>query len=226
MEKKEILKLLEPLLKDCNEDGFFLYDEAVENGEVSLEQSQEIELGTYTFIVHFGCSKIVLENEELPFVIKIPIKYFFYDSDIEEKIEMENILEEERKMWEKFPIQLKRLCLKNEKVGEIKGLPIYIQEKATGKDYSFARMPKDNSRRKMKNSLYKSRLPLPISGSDETVCALVYEDYGEKYVKQLVIFGLKDLHCANIGYIKDKIKIFDYGGFPIYSTSMEKLLRS
>lgn len=225
--EEKVLELLEPLLNKCNKEGFILYDEAIESGEVALEHLQEIELGGYTFVVCLGCSKFVLEGDDFPFVVKIPIRFYSDCSGDENEAvtEMDNIIESERRMWNKFPTRLKKICLENKKIGQINGIPIYIQQRVPiTKDFTYIKMPQEKTLKKTGNVLAKLRLPLPIGVSNEIVYGLVYEDYGKKYVRELAAFHIQDLHCANVGYIKNQIKIFDYGGYPIESTNTEKLL--
>ena len=170
-----------------------------------------------------GATKLVIIPCNTTFVIKIPYNeaihfgecfdliglpkgfndYCQYELALYEIAEVEG--------WEEFFLPI-------EYIGEYKGIPIYIQEKAEEYLYCPIDYSSEDSRKAVENKRKEDRYYLPLSlPFDWIACCLDILKSMEK-VREFFRFLentkiSRDLHKANIGYFKNKPVIIDYGGY-------------
>lgn len=172
-----------------------------------------------------GATKGVLIFEQLGFVIKIPFCRNSEDYDDYYKCcnyftgaDTDNgwdYCEAEANKYQRAEEEGISMCFaKTEKIGEIDGYPIYMQELASiykNVDYQSSHTEEDS---RQVNSICDSN-NFYIFNIEWLSDAFHF--YGEKIFHKLLEFirtvGINDLHDGNIGYIKNRPVLVDYSSF-------------
>lgn len=172
-----------------------------------------------------GATKGVLIFEQLGFVIKIP--FCRNSEDYDDYYECCNYFtgadtdngwdycEAEADKYQRAKEEGISMCFaKTEKIGEIDGYPIYMQELASiykNVDYQSSHTEEDS---RQVNSICDSN-NFYIFNIEWLSDAFHF--YGEKIFHKLLEFirtvGINDLHDGNIGYIKNRPVLVDYSSF-------------
>ena len=172
-----------------------------------------------------GATKGVLIFEQLGFVIKIP--FCRNSEDYDDYYECCNYFtgadtdngwdycEAEADKYQRAEEEGISMCFaKTEKIGEIDGYPIYMQELASiykNVDYQSSHTEEDS---RQVNSICDSN-NFYIFNIEWLSDAFHF--YGEKIFHKLLEFirtvGINDLHDGNIGYIKNRPVLVDYSSF-------------
>ena len=172
-----------------------------------------------------GATKGVLIFEQLGFVIKIP--FCRNSEDYDDYYECCNYFtgadtdngwdycEAEADKYQRAEEEGISMCFaKTEKIGEIDGYPIYMQELASiykNVDYQSSHTEEDS---RQVNSICDSN-NFYIFNIEWLSDAFHF--YGEKIFHKLLEFirtvGINDLHDGNIGYIENRPVLVDYSSF-------------
>ena len=172
-----------------------------------------------------GATKGVLIFEQLGFVIKIP--FCCNSEDYDDYYECYNYFtgadtdngwdycEVEADKYQRAEEEGISMCFaKTEKIGEIDGYPIYMQELASiykNVDYQSSHTEEDS---RQVNSICDSN-NFYIFNIEWLSDAFHF--YGEKIFHKLLEFirtvGINDLHDGNIGYIENRPVLVDYSSF-------------
>ena len=172
-----------------------------------------------------GATKGVLIFEQLEFVIKIP--FCRNSEDYDDYYECCNYFtgadtdngwdycEAEADKYQRAEEEGVSMCFaKTEKIGEIGGYPIYMQELASiykNVDYQSSHTEEDS---RQVNSICDSN-NFYIFNIEWLSDAFHF--YGEKIFHKLLEFirtvGINDLHDGNIGYIENRPVLVDYSSF-------------
>lgn len=172
-----------------------------------------------------GATKGVLIFEQLGFVIKIP--FCRNSEDYDDNYECCNYFtgadtdngwdycEAEADKYQRAEEEGISMCFaKTEKIGEIDGYPIYMQELASiykNVDYQSSHTEEDS---RQVNSICDSN-DFYIFNIEWLSDAFHF--YGEKIFHKLLEFirtvGINDLHDGNIGYIENRPVLVDYSSF-------------
>lgn len=243
MKKEEVLKLLELCNIEINTN--LATEDNLERIELPLIDSSFAKKEDLFFFSGASKSVIIPNNEK--YVIKIPYdgyqleetlsNSFTYCSKKEETYEYNflNFYEFEGAnsydYWD-YCLQetiiyhyakkkkVEKVFAKTRRIGEVKGRPIYIQERAIpSKEYSGGILPDERAYKEIskktneicKDSSYSFREINPIWKAN------AYFYYGEKKFKDIMNFiteyMIEDLHDGNLGYIKDRPVIIDYSDY-------------
>ena len=167
-----------------------------------------------------GASKGVLLFEDLGFVIKIPFSYDNYGEDLTGAFLTEdgwNYCEQEQKVYEsiKEP-EFQKMFLKTERLTDINGYPIYIQDYA---DSAYQNYQKYGSRPSQKDcdkvTSISDQYEYPYI--DAQWEAEIFIKYGEKFYinfkKKIEEYQIDDLRSDNVGYVNGNPVIIDYAWF-------------
>ena len=172
-----------------------------------------------------GATKGVLIFEQLGFVIKIP--FCRNSEDYDDYYECCNYFtgadtdngwdycEAEADKYQRAKEEGISMCFaKTEKIGEIDGYPIYMQELASiykNVDYQSSHTEEDS---RQVNSICDSN---NFYIFNREWLSDAFHFYGEKIFHKLLEFirtvGINDLHDGNIGYIKNRPVLVDYSSF-------------
>lgn len=183
-----------------------------------------------------GASKLVVFLKDANFVVKIPFTGYMFDSEdsnyCDNYYDFEGAEEDdygecwdycwtEVKMYQKaLTAGVEKYLLETEKIGEINGFPIYVQERCVSFFNSSINTPTYNeiaiSKKKLEdNNIYTRILSsvfcfycyLNIINGEDT-----YESFGRfnNFAKEY----LSDIHKGNIGFnVCGKPVILDYSGY-------------
>lgn len=208
---------------------FGISDECEDENVVCLCDELSNKSGLCPRLYH-GVSKVVLDFEELPFVIKIPLNgmwYYDYDKDdgeseIFREFYRASDLYPDDYCWDEYQktglMEIEgfgALAPKMEMLCTIKGRNIYIQEKVTPADRTCEFSPTLESLNISRN------LPREYKICDEEWRAAVIEAYGVdfwvrfcKWDEDYCYDILADMHMDNYGWSSDgRPVIFDLSGF-------------
>ena len=172
-----------------------------------------------------GATKGVLIFEQLGFVIKIP--FCCNSEDYDDYYECYNYFtgadtdngwdycEVEADKYQRAEEEGISMCFaKTEKIGEIDGYPIYMQELASiYKNVNYQSLHTEEDSRQV-NSICDSNnfYMFNIEWLSDA-----FHFYGEKIFHKLLEFirtvGINDLHDGNIGYIENRSVLVDYSSF-------------
>lgn len=128
--------------------------------------------------------------------------------------------EEEDYLYNSADDDIKTFILPNIYIGDLNGVPVYIQQKAETLDF-IGRRPVSkeekislNFNRVMINSSKDKVDEWYCPVNDEFACDLI-KFYGEELATKMIAFlrERNDMHSANVGYIEKKPVLIDYGGF-------------
>lgn len=179
-----------------------------------------------------GATKVVIIPKDADYVIKIPIAGTYItecDADgnevhtLEGKVDMMEFdhLEREQSTWRILNRESKKVFLPNITIGEINGIPIYIQERVakTFIDTRFDQIEKTegsvkSAQKLIENSGYGS--DDDTSTLNEDFIAAIVEYYDEETARQVLgdAGDIGDLHDENYGFTEDgRPVIFDYADF-------------
>lgn len=186
----------------------------------------------HTLSFHNGASKLVMVFDELPFVIKIPFTGF-YDSEVDEIVEelyygfecandegWDYCLTEEMLYEQMGSNDAKRYFAKTKKIGEVRGYPIYIQEKAIpwANSVNYKKSQKLSKEQKEKVSSLRDEIGYCSGFVSNWILFFLETEKKEDFLKLIDLiqkFEIGDLWMANYGIsaITHKPIIFDYSGF-------------
>lgn len=179
-----------------------------------------------------GATKIVIIPNDADYVIKIPITGTYIterDADgneihaLEGKVNMTEFdhLEHEQNVWRILNRESKKVFLPNITVGEINGIPIYVQERVakTFMDTRSDQIEKTegsvkSAQKLIEKSGYGSNDDVSILSED--FIAAIVEYYDEETARQVLgdAGDIGDLHDENYGFTEDgRPVIFDYADF-------------
>lgn len=189
---------------------------------------------TFSDIYHYdsGATKGVIIPIDEDYVIKIPFCGFhtciFTDETNREEEEFENYYGAKTSLacydWDYCLVEVERydkamkagiadLFARTEIYGEVKGHPVYIQEKADPFCCGNHKIHTAARRQKTRNKVYS--LGYEVFNEDWLTDVLDY--FGEEIFLKLLSFikkeNINDLHTGNLGYIGDRPVIFDYSGY-------------
>lgn len=186
-----------------------------------------------------GASKPVVFLKDANFVVKIPFTGYidsedsnYYEEDFDNYYNFVNADKDnygecwdycwtEVKMYQKaLAAGVEKYLLKTEKIGEINGYPIYVQEKCVSFFDSPNDVPSNNEKVASKNNLEDNNIHAEvlssvfcfycyldiINGEDTYESFGKFNDFAEEY--------LSDIHNGNIGFnVCGKPVILDYSGY-------------
>ena len=187
------------------------------------------------FSFEMGATKLVLIPKKEDYVIKVPFTGYFDGGTPEDGDYIsfygaefgngEDYCQSEIEFYNKIKnSNFKQLFMPLEKIGEYKGVPIYIQPKCEtlieGEENFIYSSEKDRKRIKEEAEKDSSQAKEPVFAAlpISWVASLltVLKDYKElvKFYSFLRKhdFGY-DLHIANVGYYNNHAVILDYGGY-------------
>lgn len=175
-----------------------------------------------------GVSKLVLIPDEYNFVVKIPFSCTDYDEDDNEEFQGAYYIESGEYGWDYCRAEaefyeaakvhgVEKFFAPTIYIGDIKGWPIYIQDKCLIFEESNSRYPhseEDRCRSSEKLDSMKivsERVPIDFIVD-------MFKDYPDEEVVGVFNFidevGIEDLHGNNCGYNKDGLVVFtDYSGY-------------
>lgn len=181
-----------------------------------------------------GATKIVIIPNDADYVIKIPITGTYiteHDADgnkvhiLEGRVDMEEFdhLEHEQSIWRTLNRESKKVFLPNITIGEINGIPIYVQERVakTFMDTRSDQIEKTegsvkSAQKLIEKSGYGSNDDDDINILNEDFIAAIVEYYDEETARQVLSDAeeIGDLHNENYGFTEDgRPVIFDYADF-------------
>lgn len=184
----------------------------------------------------YGVSKLVLIPDEYSFVIKIPFSctaYTDYDEDdneedIIEEFDGAHYIESDEWGWDYCRAEtefyeaakahgVEKFFAPTIYIGDIKGWPIYVQDKClifeeSNSRYSHSEEDRCRSSEKLDSmKIVSERVPIDFIVD-------MFKDYPDEEVVGVFNFidevGIEDLHGNNCGYNKDGLVVFtDYSGY-------------
>ena len=185
---------------------------------------------------NYGVSKLVLIPDEYNFVVKIPFSCTSWTDYDEDDNEEDKIAEfqgayyiesgeygwdycrAEAEFYEAAKVNgVEKFFAPTIYIGDIKGWPIYIQDKClifeeSNSQYSHSQEDRCRSERKLDSmKIASDRVPIDFIVD-------MFKDYPDEEVAGVFNFidevGIEDLHGNNCGYKKDGIVVFtDYSGY-------------
>lgn len=185
---------------------------------------------------NYGISKLVLIPDEYSFVIKIPFSctsytdYDEYDNEEDRIAEFQgahyvescewgwDYCRAEAEFYEAAKVRgVEKFFAPTIYIGDIKGWPIYIQDKClifaeSNLAYSHSEEDRNRSNEKLDNmKIASERVPIDFIVD-------MFKDYPDKEVADVFNFideaGITDLHGNNCGYNKEGFVVFtDYSGY-------------
>lgn len=177
-----------------------------------------------------GASKLVVFLKDANFVVKIPFTGYMFDSDNyydfegaeeDDSGECWDYCRTEVIMYHKaLAAGVEKYLLETEKIGEINGYPIYVQEKCVNFFDAPISRPTSNERVTSRNNLEENGIHAKILSS--VFCFYCYldiineEDTYESFGKfnNFAEEYLSDIHNGNIGFnICGRPVILDYSGY-------------
>ena len=222
----ELLKIIDALY-ECYFDELGDEDSFEENVVIPFKEKYGKEVNHISAkkesAVKYACgaTKGVLIFENLGFVIKIPFIYDEYGEDLRGAYLTEdgwNYCEQEEKIYNKIEEpEFKQMFLKTEKLTNIHGFPIYIQDYA---DSITKNIDKNNGSSHSQED--NKRVDSIIEENDFSYINTEWEaDVLTKYGKEFYIdfkkkiskYEIDDLRGDNVGYKDGMPVIIDYAGF-------------
>lgn len=223
MDKKkalEIYTLIEPYLK-----RFIEQEDEITSDSFDYDLKDILDESGEEYDINTGASKGVIVFHSYDFVFKIsfttPEEYSYnYDSkgSIIDKyyygFEIENYCELETKIYNQACEEgLSEVFAEEYLIGNINGIQIYCQEKAT--KIGPKHLPAEETNTEDYKHFSESTRYI---GTDVSSSWLydVFKHYGLSFVQKLINFiedNFNDCHNGNIGYINNKPVLIDYSGF-------------
>ena len=210
---------IESFLKETHWDYSAGFSE--EDAEIFLESIWYEGMPNYDYQI--GATKLVIIPTDLDYVIKIPYnlathfgEYFDFnglpkgfDDYCQYELSLYEIAEAEG--WEE-------LFLPIEYIGEYKGIPVYVQQKAEEYLCCYINYASEDSRKIVENKRKEDRYYLSLSLPFDWVACCVDVLKSIEKVREFFRFLentkiSRDLHRSNIGYFNNKPIIIDYGGY-------------
>ena len=183
-----------------------------------------------------GASKLVVFLKDANFVVKIPFTGYMFDSEdsdyCDNYYDFEGAEEDDSGecwdyCWTEAAVYqravaagVEKYLLKTEKIGEINGYPIYIQEKCVSFFNSSVNTPSNKEKIASRNNLEDNNIYAEVLSS--VFCFYCYLDIinGEDTYESFGRFNnfaeeyLSDIHNGNIGFnVCGKPVILDYSGY-------------
>ena len=177
---------------------------------------------------NYGVSKLVLIPDEYNFVVKIPFSCTDYDEDDNKEFQMAYYIESGEYGWDYCRAEaefyeaakvhgVEKFFAPTIYIGDIKGWPIYIQDKClifeeSNSQYSHSEEDRCRSSEKLDSmKIASERVPIDFIVD-------MFKDYPDEEVAGVFNFidevGIEDLHGSNCGYNKDGLVVFtDYSGY-------------
>lgn len=198
-----IFQELEDFFNEPCEENFMIFEDAF---SVFKDVNREIEIDS-------GCTKGVIIHDELDYVIKIP---FLLDQEVNHCEHEINVYEAAREQGIDYFFSP---C---KKIGEYRGVPIYIMKKANVDGGEF---------KKIGINMYKKTHKVSKQISDKELYRKFFFGYNNrrliKYlfryyysdyssIVNLINFldeqYINDIHAYNVGVIENKVVLIDYSG--------------
>ena len=214
MDYAYILEKVQDTFNKANITSFKLY-----YGHPDFDSFKE-KLSDIGIKVSNGLTKICLLNVDNEFVIKIPIegeydhwsrtpefnRYYHNYCQLDTVIYKDISSEENKDFVDLFlPVLY---------IGKIYGLEIYIQKKV---DFVGTKDIDASLWNTAEQFLYDSESAYSCTGDDTDLVVSLLDYFGTETTEVLFTlmnqYVIKDLHCANFGYIGNKPYIFDYSGY-------------
>lgn len=182
-------------------------------GDEISESLNGLELDDTEWFCNSGATKGVLIPDEGDYVIKIPFSISPHKG-FRDYCELEQYI-----YYKAVEGGVSKFFAKIVKIGEVNGLPIYVQERAMAnyEDWmkgskKFSKEISKKSLRKMKKFCKKNK----TKGFNLSFLSLIKERENEETFLKLYKFmkkNINDVHAGNIGMIEGNPVLIDYSGF-------------
>lgn len=212
----------------ADEDGqYLIYNK--EGDFLDICALADDDFSEYSYTVTSGCTKIVIIPDEYDWVLKIPFQGTFEDFEINDEdrainyyvSEQPDILQLEIEDYENSDECVKDFLLPIKKIGEYRGIPLYIQKKAKRfyehtEFFKYEKISKEEEKsinRSVKSWLEQRKKPFlpynPFFVND------IINYYGENKASRIIEYSdWFDMHEGNYGYLENgRPIVFDYGGY-------------
>ena len=212
-------KFLERL---CTSDALARFFETGEEGDFS-NWARSIPRSRKSIGAAYGCTKAVIWDSSLPYVLKIPFGYSNNELKDYCEIERENYF-----LAQKIP-EISGFFAKSQFLFEFRGVPIYLMDRAECNEAEIEDRAFTSALNRSKelqefsedvdseDFFQEFSHSFDYAGDERKIDALLVEQWGEVAVDIFWDFcrenNINDLHFGNWGVLNDKIVLVDYSGY-------------